>query len=145
MLAVAEAVLFRDIEQLVCTFLGKRLSAVFPGLNVFPGQVFPGAPQIGIRVPNPRPSEFIRVMRTGGPKETLVSESAQIVVEAWSQSEQRSSLLLSQCRALLNAADETIFGVREFSGPANLPDPLSSQFRYTQSFQVRARGVVISA
>ena len=145
MLDVAEAVLFRDVEALVCTFLAKHLSAVFPGVNVFPGQLFPGAPQIGVRVPTTRPAEFIRAMRTGGPKETLVSEAAQITVEAWAQSEQRASLLLSQCRALLNAADETIYGVREFSGPANLPDPLSAQIRYTMSFQVRSRGTVISA
>lgn len=130
MLAVAEAVLFRDVEALVCAFLRKPLL---------------GSIQIGIRVPTPRPLEFIRVLRTGGPKETLISEAAQITVEAWAQSEQRASLLLSQCRALLNAADETIYGVHEFSGPANLPDPLSAQFRYTQSFQVRARGTVINA
>lgn len=127
---MAEAVLFRDVEALVCTFLRKPLL---------------GTIQIGIRAPNPRPAEFIRILRTGGPKETLVSEAAQITVEAWAQTEARASLLLSQCRALLNAADETIYGVREFSGPANLPDPLSGQIRYTQSFQVRARGTVISA
>ena len=127
---MAEAVLFRDVEALVCTFLRK------PPL---------GSIQIGVRIPNPRPPEFIRVLRTGGPKETLVSEAAQITVEAWAQTEDRAALLLSQCRAVLNAADETIYGVREFSGPANLPDPLSAQIRYTQSFQVRARGTVISA
>lgn len=130
MLAVAEAVLFRDIEALVCTYLRKPLL---------------GSIQIGIRIPSTRPAEFIRVMRTGGPRETVASEAAQITVEAWAQSESRASLLLSQCRALLNAADETIYGVRELSGPANLPDPVSSQIRYTQSFQVRARGAVITA
>jgi hypothetical protein len=130
MQAVAEAVLFRDVEALVCAFLRKPLL---------------GTIQIGIRVPSPRPAEFIRVLRTGGPQETLVSEAAQITIEAWAQTEARASLLLSQCRALLNAADETIYGVREFSGPANLPDPLSAQLRYTMSFQVRARGTVISA
>lgn len=142
---MAEAVLFRDVEELVCTFLRGRMNAVFPGVDVFPGSLFPGAPQIGIRVPTGRPAEFIRVLRTGGPKETLVSEAAQITVEAWAQTEARASLLLSQCRALLNAADETIYGVREFSGPANLPDPLSANIRYTMSFQIRARGTVITA
>lgn len=142
---MAEAVLFRDVEQLVCTFLRLRLSAVFPGVDVFPGALYPGAPQIGVRVPTKRPNEFVRVLRTGGPKETLISEAAQITVEAWAQDEATASLLLSQCRALLNAADETIYGVREFSGPANLPDPLSSNIRYTMSFQIRARGTVISA
>lgn len=142
---MAEAVLFRDVEELVCTFLRLRLSSTFPGVDVFPGAtVFPGV-QIGIRVPKTRPAEFIRVLRTGGPKETLISEAAQITVEAWAQTEQRASLLLSQCRALLNAADETIYGVREFSGPANLPDPLSANIRYTMSFQIRARGTVITA
>jgi len=45
----------------------------------------------------------------------------------------------------LNSADETIYGVRELSEPANLPDHVYDQIRYTQKFQVRARGTVISA
>lgn len=123
-----EGVLFRDIESLVCAYLRARIPV-----------------HVGIRIPTPRASEFIRVMRTGGVKETLISEAAQITVEAWARSEERASYLLSQCRAVLNAADAAIYGVREFSGPANLPDPLSAQLRYTMSFQIRARGTVISA
>jgi hypothetical protein len=141
MLAVAEAVLFRDVEALVCNYLRPHF---VPGMTVVPGPALALGMQVGIRIPNPRVPEFIRVLRTGGPKETLVSEAAQITVEAWAQTEYRASQLLSLCRALLNAADETIYGVREFSGPANLPDPLSAQSRYTQSFQVRARGTVIN-
>jgi hypothetical protein len=124
-----EGVLFPDIESLVCGHLRARLAS---------------PPPIGVRVPQTRPPEFIRVLRTGGVKETLISEAAQITVEAWAQTEQRASLLLSTCRAILNAADDTLFGVREFSGPANLPDPTTAQIRYTMSFQVRARGAAIN-
>jgi hypothetical protein len=127
---ITEGILYPDIENLVCGYLRTRMAS---------------PPPTGIRVPSPRPNEFIRVQRTGGIKETLVSEAAQVTVEAWAQSEERASLLLSTCRAILNAADATLYGVREFSGPANLPDPLSAQIRYTMSFQVRARGTVISA
>lgn len=126
---MAEAILFRDIEALVCNYLRHPLL---------------GGIHVGIRVPPARPAEFIRILRFGGMKETLISEAAIISVEAWAQTEARASLLLSQCRALLNAADGTIYGVHEVSGPANLPDPTTAQIRFTMSFQIRARGTALT-
>jgi len=126
---MTEAVLFRDVEALVCDYLRHPLL---------------GGIYVGNRVPPTRPSEFIRILRFGGMKETLISEAAIIGVEAWAQSEVRASMLLSQCRALLNAADGTIYGVHEVSGPANLPDPTTAQIRFTMSFQIRARGTAVT-
>lgn len=127
---MAEAVKFRDVTLLVCAYLRKPLLTGVPVVS---------------EIPPTRPQEFIRVLRTGGPRETLVSEAAQITVEAWAQTKARASELLSNARALLNAADESIYGVREFSGPGDLPDPQTGQARFTMSFQVRARGTVINA
>lgn len=125
----AEGILFPDAEALVCNALRQPLI---------------GDMKIGIRVPNPRPDEFIRVMRTGGPRETLVSEAVQVTVEAWAVTEFRASQILGQCRAILNASDKTLYGARELSGPINLPDPVSSQIRYTMSFQLRVRGQAVN-
>lgn len=99
---------------------------------------------VGTAVPSTRPPEFVRVLRTGGLKESVISEAAQITVEAWAQTEARASDLLSTARAILNAADATLFGVHEFSGPINLPDPTTAQIRFTMTFQIRARGTVIT-
>lgn len=130
MLAVAEGVKFPDVSKVVCASL--KASPLLAALY------------IGTTVPPTRPAEFIRVLRTGGPRETLRSEAAQITVEAWAQTEARASDLLSMARAILNASDAQLFGVREFSGPANLPDPTTAQVRFTMSFQIRARGTAIT-
>ena len=127
---MAEGVKFIDVPAAVCSTL--RASPLLTGLYV------------GTTVPATRPSEFFRVLRTGGPKETLKSEAAQITVEAWAGTEARASDLLSTARAILNAADAQLFGVREFSGPANLPDPTTAQIRFTMSFQIRARGTAVT-
>lgn len=125
---MAEGVLFPDVELAVCNALRNPL------INL----------PVGVKVPTTRPAEFVRVLRTGGFAESLRSEAAQITVEAWAQTETRASLILSQCRAVLNRSEGALFGVIEMSGPANLPDPTTAQIRYTMSFQVRARGTSVT-
>lgn len=125
---MAEGVEFPDVELEVC----DRLRNPLIGLPVV------------VDIPSTRPAEFLRVLRTGGPRETLTTEAAQITVEAWAQSKARAALILSQARAILNRSEGTIFGVREFSGPANLPDPTTAQIRFTMSFQIRARGTAVT-
>ena len=127
---MAEGVKFIDVPAAVCSTL--RASSLLTGLYV------------GTIIPTTRPAEFFRVLRTGGAKETMRSEAAQITVEAWAQTEARAADLLSTARAILNAADAQLFGVREFSGPANLPDPTTAQIRFTMSFQIRARGTAVT-
>ncbi|QDG88866.1 hypothetical protein [Pseudarthrobacter sp. NIBRBAC000502770] len=127
---MAEGVKFPDVPQLVCDHL--RASPLLTGLH------------IGTKVPPTRPAEFILVLRTGGPRETIRSEAAQITVEAWAQDKARASSLLNDARAVLNAADAKVFGVREFGGPGDLPDPTTAQIRFTMSFQIRARGTAVT-
>lgn len=99
---------------------------------------------VGTRIPSPTPgspmpAEFFRVLLAGGPRETLVTDAFRILLEAWAQTEQRASRLLNVGRAILLAQNETLFGVVEYAGPANLPDPTTDRVRYTASLTVRAR------
>lgn len=123
-----EAVQFRDAEQEVREYLLPYLAGI----------------GISSRVPNPRPAVWLRVMRTGGPRETMVSDRPQITLEAWADNEDDAIDLLSVARAWLNRADGRIFGVVEASGPGNLPDPTTAQIRYTMSVWVRIRGTIIT-
>jgi len=125
---VAEGVLFPDAEQLVCNLLRNPL------LNV----------QVVADIPDTRPDEFVRVIRTGGPLETIRSEAAIFAIEAWAQTKDRAVVLINQARAILNRAEGPVFGVREISGPAYLPDPISFQIRYTITIQARTRGVSVT-
>jgi hypothetical protein len=95
--------------------------------------------QVCTRIPTARPAELVRLFRTGGPRETRVTEAALITVEAWADLQPRALHLLNLARDVLGDLDGALFGVSEYGGPANLPDPTTSQVRYTASFVVRAR------
>jgi hypothetical protein len=99
------------------------------------------------KVPNPRPAKFVTVFRTGGPRVNVVTDAAQLTIEAWASSDHEAHNLAQACRAILGALEgtvaggTTVYGVDEFSGPGFLPDPASSQSRYTWSVVVNVRGV----
>jgi hypothetical protein len=98
------------------------------------------------RVPNPRPTTFVLVRRTGGPKRNLVTDQAQITVESWAATCEDAADLAQSARAIMNDLPGQSIGgvlvvrVEEASGPADLPDPLSDQPRYSQTFSVALRG-----
>lgn len=102
--------------------------------------------EIHARIPNPRPDRFVTVNRSGGPRQTIVSDAAQLDVESWDLLPEDAHDLAQLARAAIHAMANTIHGgvqvyfVNEFSGPAELPDPVSNQARYVQSFQVSMRG-----
>lgn len=123
-------VVFPDVEALVVTALNAAFATRMSGVRW------------STKVPNPRPDEFGRVLRTGGPAETLVTENAQITLEGWALTEARASAILNLGRAIAFEFNGTLFGVTEIGGPINLPDPDSSQYRYTATLGVRARGTV---
>lgn len=123
-------IVFPDVELLVVDALNEAFEIAMPGVEWF------------TKVPNPRPTEFGRVIRTGGPVETLVSENAQITLEGWAYSEARAFAILSLGRAIAHEFEGALFGVTEFGGPINLPDPTTAQERYTLTLGVRARGLV---
>lgn len=101
---------------------------------------------VSTAIPNPRPAEFTRLLRTGGPWRDIVTDEATVIVESWAADNPSAVALAQINRALLHAAHGTvvagvtIYTVNEFSGPSNLPDPSSDQARYTQTFSIALRG-----
>lgn len=91
-------------------------------------------------------SRFVTVRRTGGPRHTLVTDAAQLTIEAWGTDEDDAQALSEKARAAVKAMAGTVqstvqvYFVNEFNGPANDPDPISSQSRFVQTVQVSMRG-----
>lgn len=102
--------------------------------------------QVVHSIPNPRPTRFVRVLRTGGPRQTIVTDGAQLTIECWADRADQAEARAQVVRALLyvmpyRATDVTVYLVEELAGPSDLPDPLSNQARQTWSVLVHLRGV----
>lgn len=104
-----------------------------------------GSTPVRKRVPDPRPAEFYRLVRTGGVSANRIVDEAQIAVESWANDEDRAMELAQQARAALHNArglawaDAIVSHVGELAGPSQLPDPESGQQRVTQTFTVHVR------
>lgn len=126
---MTEVITFPDTEALVISYLN--------GLMVEP---------VHSEIPNPRPTSFVTVTRTGGPKRNIVTDGAQVTVDSWGATKAQAHDTAQEARALLNAlpgqsvSGVAFYRVDELSGPADLPDPLSNTPRYSQSFVVALRG-----
>jgi hypothetical protein len=111
-----------------------ELKARLPALG------FPGA-GVASTILSPRPTEFVRVFRTGGAASDIASDSVTLVVEAYSDKRSRAERLCSVAVAALQAAGrDGLVGsvpcrrVEVFSLPANLPDPnVTDRTRYTST------------
>lgn len=98
-------------------------------------------------VPDPRPASFIRLQQVPGPgRRSLVTDRAQVIVEAWGATLRDARNLAERNRTLLLAARGTTVGgvvvhdIQEAAGPGAMPDPTSKQHRYTQTFILALRG-----
>lgn len=97
------------------------------------------------RIPNPRPAEFVRVLGVGGVTRDRVTDVPTLAVEAWASTRSRAAELAQQVRAIMHSlegastAGYAVLEVTEFAGPADLPDPLSDQHRYTATYAVAIR------
>lgn len=103
------------------------------------GSKLDGAPVVG-RVPPTRPKRFVRLRLVGGARETLISRQATLTVEGYAQTETDATRLCEIVTAALVACDGAIFGGYEIAGPADLPDPTTSQERTTATVGIRVRG-----
>lgn len=127
-------VVFRDAAELVTRPLREQL----PGLG-HPGPVT-------TKVPQPRPAAFTTVRRVGGPRRSLVVDGPILVVEAWGPDTGAAMDRAQAARAVVTAlvgqvVDGTqIYRVDELAGPADLPDPSSTQPRVTFTVEVWLRG-----
>lgn len=97
-------------------------------------------------VPTTRPPTFTRVFRTGGPRTNIVVDGAQLTIESWAATADLASSNAELVRAQLNALPEqfgvtpAIYKIEELSGPAELPDPVSSSRRFTWTVLAHIRG-----
>lgn len=106
-------------------------------------------PPVSSRVPNPRPAEFVTVLRTGGGviADQPVVGTTQITVEAWAATNPAAAVLAELARAHLHnmagtvVAGVAVYRVDDVGGPVDLPDPLSDQPRVTFTVLVSVRGV----
>jgi hypothetical protein len=122
---------------------------VFPDVEALAVDVLNTDPRVpgswSTKIPNPMPAEFGRVKRFGGPRESLISENANLIVEAWATTEARALEILNLARGVLASQDGPLFGYSEIGGPNNLPDPtVPAMARYTLNISVRARGSVLA-
>lgn len=91
-------------------------------------------------------AKFLRVLRTGGPPATRVTDSPQVTIEAWDRLESGAIALLEDARRILSDLPGTeldgwpVKSVEIIGGPTNLPDPVSSSARYTLTAVVQVRG-----
>lgn len=98
------------------------------------------------RVPDARPTEFVRIRRVGGVKQSLVMDGAHLVVESWGDTDVIAHDNLQTARTALFAASgsvvagTTIGFVEELGGPGDLPDPTTNQPRETMTIVFPCRG-----
>lgn len=104
--------------------------------------------KVGTRLPkDPQPTEFGRVVATGGVEVTLVSDGAVLTLEGFSTNEGRAQRICACMLAAVQAAARagalgpaTIHQARVVSLPANLPHPLvPDRFRFSASVSVDLR------
>ena len=134
---MTDVIAFPDVEAALVGWL----TAALPGYGIT-------AP-VSTQVPNPRPAQFIRVLRTGGPEQNLVVDGAQVTVECWDNSAPAAAATARTVRAVLKSvknvtttSGDLLYGTEEFAGPALLPD-VSGQPRYSWTVQVHARGTAL--
>jgi hypothetical protein len=131
---VIEVIVAPDTVKLLCDYLRDELDdRGYTDIHV------------GVEVPTSRPDRFVRLRRTGGTKLNLVVDDAQVTVEAWGESPAVAHDLAQMCRALIHAADSEelggvqVYRIAEVAGPADLPDPVSDQSRYSATYLVAVR------
>lgn len=100
---------------------------------------------VGSRVPEDRPSQFVRVRRTGGLRRTLVNDRPRIDFQCWARTEEEAETLMSRVRAYTLAmagtrGTTTVYRVREVGGPQWMPDNESNQPRYGFAVEFSTRG-----
>lgn len=132
-----DPVLFPDATELYLDHLATELDSR--------GYELPGHSEI----PNPRPSEWFRVMRAGGPRANWGADRPQLIFEAWADDDIAAHDWAQILRALVLGSENTVldgvqvYRIDELSGPGSLPDPDSGQHRYTFQVAPMLRGATL--
>jgi hypothetical protein len=130
---VTEVITFPDVEFHAIQYLTPYLSGVL----------------VDNTVPKPRPKKLVRVLRTGGPRLTLVTEEAQITYDCWAPKVEEAQDLAQMVRGLLWVMPDryttaTTYRVHDLGGPTNQPDPDTGLPRYTGTVLILTRGVAVA-
>jgi hypothetical protein len=102
-------------------------------------------------IPKPTPSEFFRIIVTGGGDRDLVTDQPTITVEAYSRGEVRAERLAAKARAIFEACARDgdmggvpCYRVALFGRPQNLPNPqVPGWYRYTFSISADLRKTAV--
>ncbi|WP_094359911.1 DUF3168 domain-containing protein [Mycobacterium marinum] len=92
---------------------------------------------VGTKIPNTRPSTFVRVGRAGGYRPNIVTDVMRVLVEVWAPTVAQAETICNQCIAALQNAQGTrsagafIRAFDNIEGPIDLPEPdVSSSERW---------------
>ena len=136
----SQAIVFPDVEDLLRVFFLAQLGVI---------DGYTTAAVHAAERPDPLPSKFLLVTRTGGTSQDLVMDRAQVTVQAYARSGGSAERFAALARALMGRAERNgflgtvpIYEVREFSAPYSDPDELAPEHhRYSATYQVAVRGV----
>ena len=98
-------------------------------------------------IPNPRPDRFVVVRRAGGPMLNLVADNGMLTIEGYGNGRTDARDIHDEARSYVRAMRGTtvggvpIYRVNEVGGAVFLPDPASTQARFTSTVHVAMRGV----
>lgn len=136
---MAPVMIFPDVAALVATFLRDEFTT--RGVQA----------RVGSRVPADWPAGaavgFVRVERQGGPRRNLVTDQAQLALEAYASEAERAYVLIALVRGLVGSTPGRLLGghavyrVDEYAGPGLLPDPVTDSPRYVYTVAMHIRGV----
>lgn len=91
---------------------------------------------VGTRLPNPRPSKFVRVQRTGGEQRNMIQERVVLLFECWGKDDTEAWLVTKTVHEAFQGRtplehNGVEFEERVTSSPVNYPDPSTASPRYT--------------
>lgn len=131
---MSELIIFPDVEGLVITHLKDALA---------------GTP-VSTKVPDTRPTRFIKVTVVGGNNARLTADSTMVTFQCWEADTVKASLLARTARAHIHAMEGTtvkgtwVYRVTDVGLPASNPDPVSNAPRYQFTVMIDVKGDVVN-
>lgn len=118
-------VTFPDVQLLAVAYLRPLLAPV----------------PVGVRVPNPRPGQFVTLRRAGGVRGQVL-DMPRLDFFAWAQTDEAAHDLVQEVRrhvVAMRDSHSAVVKVDEFTGPIPEPDE-SAQPRWMASYEITLRG-----
>lgn len=107
-----------------------------PVEQAFVSYLAPAGFHVGTRVPNPRPAQFVKVTRTGGPAARMTISEPTLLVECWGATDALAWAVAAKVWPLCHVphavqVSPTVWASRiQATEPVNFPDPTSGSSRY---------------